>query len=187
MPTPGSITQLLNQWESDSHNALNGVVNEAYEKLWQQAQVLMRNERNNHTLETSALVNETYIRLLDISKLDWKDRNHFYAVAASIMRRILVDHARSKQSQKRGGNVIHLTVDQCRSNESNMVDILALSNAMTGLERRDTIQAQIVELRYFGGFTITQLAEYLKLSPATIKRKWVFAQAWLYRELSEAQ
>lgn len=187
MQSSGSITQLLEQWKDGSHNALNSVVEQAYEKLSQQARAMMRRERSGHTLQTRALVNETYIRLLEIRKLEWKDRKHFHAVAASIMRRVLVDHARSKQSQKRGSNVVHLTLDQVQSNATNIVDVLALNNAMTCLEQRDTTQAQIVELRYFGGLTIAQVAEYLNLSPATIKRKWVLAQAWLYRELAEAQ
>jgi len=192
MQSTGSITQLLEKWEGGSQDALNSVVEQAHEKLSRQARAIMRNERSNHTLQTRALVNETYIRLLEIRKIEFKDRQHFHAIAASIMRRVLVDHARTKQSQKRGSNLIPVSFDERDLNVScpgaqNMVDVLALSSAMTSLAQRDSIQEKVVELRYFGGLTIAEVAEHLKLSPATVKRKWTLAQVWLYRELNETQ
>lgn len=192
MQSTGNITQLLEKWEGGSKDALNNVVEQVHEKLARQARAMMRNERSNHTLQTRALVNETYIRLLEIRNIDLKDRHHFHAVAASIMRRVLVDHARTKQSQKRGNNVIHVSFDEQNANPTypgtqGMVDVLALNNAMTRLAQRDATQAQVVELRYFGGLTNAEIAEQLSLSAATVKRKWTLAQVWLYRELNEAQ
>jgi len=192
MQSTGNITHLLGRWEDGSLDALNCVVEQAHEKLAQLARAMMRNERKNHTLQTRALVNEAYLRLLEIHKIDLKDRHHFYAVAASIMRRILVDHARNKQCQKRGSNMVHVTFDEFQSKAidptgQGIVDVLALNNALTRLEQRDSIQAQVVVLRYFGGLTNTEVAETLNISAATVKRKWTLAQVWLYRELSETQ
>jgi RNA polymerase sigma factor (TIGR02999 family) len=192
MQSTGSITQFLERWEAGSPHALNHVVEQAYEKLAQQARGMMRGERRGHTLQTRALVHETYIRLLEIRNIDWQNRGHFYAVAASIMRRVLVDHARAKQSQKRGSDSIHVSLEKCEpvatdSSVPAMLDVVALNDAMISLEKQDPTQAQVVELRYFGGLTIAETADALNLSPATVKRKWAVAQTWLYRELSVNQ
>lgn len=183
MCTANSITELLNQWQGDRSEALDKLVEQVYAELSRKARAAMRQERNNHTLQTQALVHETYIRLLELRKIEWRDRQHFFAVASRIMRRILVDHARSNSAQRRKGNALCLTLDNVCADSPDFVDVLALDRALSSLAQHDSVQAQIVELRYFGGLTTAQTAQSLSLSPATIKRKWVLAQAWIYREL----
>jgi len=182
-----SITHLLNDWKGDRPRALQELIEHAYEELSRQAHGMMRGERCSHTLQTRALVHETYLRLVELREIDWKGRRHFFAVASSIMRRILVDHARSYRALKRGGDAVRVTLDEFAENAPDMVDVLALDNALTCLAKHDATQARIVELRYFGGLTIAQAAENLQLSPATVKRKWGLAQAWLYREMHEVE
>lgn len=178
------ITRLLRECNGGSPHALNALIESAYSDLSSQAQKLMRRERLGHTLQTRALVHETYIRLLELRELTWQGRHHFFSVAAVTMRRILVDHARSQRSSKRGGNVAHVTLEDSVDNSTNFVDLLALDTALGRLAEHDDVQAHIVELRYFTGLTIAEVSEQLSLSPATVKRKWQMAQAWLHRDLS---
>ena len=158
-----------------------------YAELHQQAARAMGRETPDHTLQATALVSEAYLRLIDQSRVQWRNRAHFFGVAAQLMRRILVDHARGRLAAKRGGGVRQLTLDGAdpagASPNDEAVDVLALHEALERLAALDPGQARIVELRYFGGMTIEDTAEALGLSPATIKREWAVARAWLRREL----
>jgi len=158
-----------------------------YAELHQQAARAMGRETPEHTLQATALVSEAYLRLIDQSRVQWRNRAHFFGVAAQLMRRILVDHARGRLAAKRGGGVRQLTLDDAdpvgASPNDEAVDVLALHEALERLAALDPGQARIVELRYFGGMTIEDTAEALDLSPATIKREWAVARAWLRREL----
>ena len=158
-----------------------------YAELHQQAARAMGRETPEHTLQATALVSEAYLRLIDQSRVQWRNRAHFFGVAAQLMRRILVDHARGRLAAKRGGGVRQLTLDDVdpvgASPNDEGVDVLTLHEALERLAALDPGQARIVELRYFGGMTIEDTAEALDLSPATIKREWAVARAWLRREL----
>lgn len=178
-----SITQLLNDWQGDRSQAFDQLVELVYAELSQKARQFMRGERDDHTLQTQSLVHETYIRLLELRKIEWQDRQHFFSVASVLMRRILVDHARARAAQRRNGGAICTTLKNVSADSPDIIDVLALDQALTKLAGKDLTQTRIVELRYFGGLTISQIAKSLKLSPATVKRKWALAQAWLYREL----
>ena len=143
----------------------------------------MRGERAGHTLQTTALVNEAYLRLADVEQLHWTDRAHFFAMAATMMRRILVDHARAHARDKRGGGVVMTSLDADLAAPDRDVDVIALDQALERLAQIDPRQARLVELRYFAGLTIDEAAEALRISPGTLKREWVIAKAWLFREL----
>ena len=168
-PAPGSI------------NALIPIV---YEELRRLAHHYMRGERNGHTLQTTALVNEAYMRLVDIERIEWRNRGHFFAMAATVMRRVLVDHARERGRDKRGGGLIFTTLAEHAIASSSAVDVLALDEALDRLADMDPQQARIVELRYFTGLTIEETADALGISPATVKRDWTWAKAWLHQQLS---
>jgi len=183
MKVTDSITKLLNDWQGERSHALDQLVEQVYAELSRKASNMMRGERSNHTLQTQALVHETYIRLIELRKIEWQDREHFFSAASAIMRRILVDHARAQAAQRRKGDAVCITLNNVSAADPDIVDVLALDNALTKLAAEDLAQARIVELRYFGGLTIAQTAHSLELSPATVKRKWTLAQAWLYREL----
>lgn len=177
------ITRLLEECNSGSKFALNTLVESAYNELSVQARNLMHRERRGHTLQTRALVHETYMKLLELREFKWQGRQHFFSVAAVTMRRILVDHARSRQSCKRGGNAVRVTLADHADGSADLVDLLALDKALSRLAEYDHVQAHVVELRYFTGLTIAEVAEQLSLSPATVKRKWRIARAWLHRDL----
>lgn len=177
------VTHCLKEWEEGSPQALSRLIELAYDKLARQAHGLMRRERAGHTLQTRALVHETYIRLLEMRAISCKGKQHFYAMTASIMRRILVDHARNKSAQKRGGDAIQITMGDVACCSSDAVDVIALDSALARLALRDTVQVRIVELRCFAGLTIPETAETLSISAATVKRKWTLAKAFLYREI----
>ncbi len=187
MNDASNITKLLNESRSDKSQSLDELVDLVYAELSRKASYLMRAERNNHTLQTQALVHEAYFRMLELRKIEWQDREHFYTVASTIMRRILVDHARARSAQRRQGDAICITLENVGDSSPDIVDVLALDHALNKLAAEDMAQARIVELRYFGGLTISQTANALELSPATVKRKWSLAQAWLYRELHPAE
>jgi RNA polymerase sigma factor (TIGR02999 family) len=178
-----SITQLLNDWQGDRTQAFDQLVEQVYTELSLKARQLMRGERDNHTLQTQSLVHETYIRLLELRRIEWQDRHHFFSVASALMRRILVDHARAHSAQRRKGDAICITLKNVSDDSPDIIDVLSLDQALRKLARKDLAQTRIVELRYFGGLTIEQTAKSLELSPATVKRKWTLTQAWLYREL----
>lgn len=160
-----------------------------YQELRRIAHQRMRDERQGygHLLQTTALVNEAYLRLRELRQIDWRDHRHFFSAAAGIMRRVLIDQARAGRSEKRGGEAVRITLDDDIASKNghldNGVDLIMLDTALHRLHEQDRTQAQIVELRYFTGLSIAETAHTLSLSPATVKRKWTLAQAWLYREL----
>ncbi len=186
---PADVTQLLVAWSKGDRSASDHLLPIIYDELHRSAARAMRNEPVGHTLQPTALVNEVYLRLVDQSRADWQNRSQFFAVAAQIMRRVLVDHARAHASEKRGGGTRSVTLDDLRDAaqpRSGELEILALNDALEKLEALDPNQARIVELRYFTGLNIEETAGALGVSSATVKREWAVARAWLRRELSDA-
>lgn len=190
MPAPDNesqrqeVSRLLAAWSRDDPAARDALLPIVYGELRRLAHHYMQGERAGHTLQTTALVNEAYIRLADLERLRWRDRAHFFAMAATLMRRILVDHARDRACEKRGGAVVFTTIDGERIASAPNIDVVALDEALDRLSTLDAQQTQIVELRFFGGLTIEETAEALGISPATVKREWTSARAWLYQQLS---
>jgi RNA polymerase sigma factor (TIGR02999 family) len=181
----GEITQLLNDWQAGSEQALNALTPLVYNELRRLAQSYLSRERAGHTLQGTALVHEAYLRLVDQRHVHWRNRNHFFALAAELIRRILVDHARAKRAEKRGGDQGKLSLEEGFDAPAPAgVDLVALDDALQLLARTDPQQSQIVELRYFAGLKIDETAEVLNISPATVKRDWVLAKAFLKREMS---
>lgn len=186
MPQPEEVTILLKAMTSGDENAPEKLLPIIYNDLRRLAGAYLSNERKDHTLQPTALVHEAYIRLVDWENVSWQNRAHFFAVAAQVMRRILVDHARGKKAEKRGGFGQLLSLDEAVSfQEKKDVDLVALDDALNELEKSDPRQAKIVELRFFGGLTIEETAEALRISPATVKNEWAFAKAWLRLELTK--
>lgn len=178
------ITQLLAQWKTGNEQALEQLVPLVYQELRTLARGYLRRERSDHTLQATALVHELFIRFATNGLTDWQDRTHFFGVAARAMRQILVAHARKHQAVKRGGGVVPLeydTVDEPYVGDQ--MDLSALDDALTVLAQRDPLQARIVELRFFGGYTIDETAALVACSAATVSREWQLARIWLYREL----
>jgi RNA polymerase sigma factor (TIGR02999 family) len=185
-PPPHEITRLLQAWSSGDEEALNRLTPLVYEQLHRVARRYMADERSGHVLQTTALVNEAYLRLFDYRPLKWKDRAHFFAVCAQLMRRILIDIARSNQYQKRGAGAPHVAVDETLDGGTKMsADILSLDDALGSLAKMDARKSQVVELRFFGGLSVEETAEVLKVSKETVFRDWRMAKSWLLRELSE--
>jgi RNA polymerase sigma factor (TIGR02999 family) len=184
-PSPGAITDLLHAWSQGSDDARDRLIPLVYQELHRRASRQLRQERQDHTLEPGALVNEAYLRLVDQTRVAWQDRSHFFAVASEMMRRVLVDHARGRSAQKRGGNRQKVALDDALAwCEQQDVDVVALDEALTELAALDSRQARIVDLRFFGGLSIEETAEALGLSPATVKRDWRLARAWLKRRMA---
>ena len=178
------ITALLGAWSRGNRSALNQLLPLVYAELRRIAGRQLRSERANHTLQPTALVHEVYLRLVNQRQVDWQNRAHFFGVAAQVMRRILVDHARRHSASKRGEGVRCVSIDEAKEvAASNEVPILALDHALARLEQVDSDLAKIVELRAFGGLTIEEAAHVLNVSPSTAKREWRTAKAWLNREL----
>jgi RNA polymerase sigma-70 factor, ECF subfamily len=181
------ITQLLLEWGKGDESALEHLLPAVYDELRRIARNFMRRQDPRHTLQTTALVNEAYLRLVDSSRVNWQDRTHFFAISAQIMRRILVDAARRKNSQKRGGDQLMVTLDEgIDVPVQNQTDLVALDEALSRLALLNPRYCQIVELRYFAGLTEEQVAETLEISARTVRRDWSVAKAWLYRELQAA-
>jgi RNA polymerase sigma-70 factor (ECF subfamily) len=179
------VTELLLTWGSGDRAALDELVPIIHEELRRLARHQMRGERDNHTLQTTALVNEAFLRLVDLRRIRWQDRAHFLALSARLMRRILVDHARSRGYQKRGGGAANVTFDESLvASPERGVDLVALDDALEDLARVDARKSQVVELRFFGGLSVEETAEALKISPETVTRDWRLAKAWLLREIS---
>ena len=177
------ISTLLRAWSDGDQSALKRLTTIVHEELRRLAHHYMQQERPAHTLQTTALVNEAYIRLVDYKRMQWQDRAHFFAVAAQVMRRILVDHARS-HNIKRGAGVPHVGLDDVAVVSGDRTgDLVALDDAMNALARLDPRKVQIIEMRFFGGLSVEEVAEVLKVSPATVRRDWSIAKFWLYREL----
>ncbi len=187
MSTPDAheVTQILREWNSgtDAQARLMPLV---YDELRRLAQRFLRRERADHTLQPTALVNEAYLRLVDQSRVEWQDRAHFYGVAAQVMRRILIDHARAHASEKRGGGSgPRLSLDEALLQpEERAAELLALDEALKLLHETDERKGRVVELRFFGGLSVKETAEVLGVHTATVERDWVVAKAWLYRELA---
>jgi len=154
-----------------------------YGELRRLAHHYMQNERAGHTLQTTALVHEAYVRLTDVDRMQWRDRGHFFAMAATLMRRILVDHARDRARDKRGGGLVFTAIDDEHIGPGPNIDAIALDEALERLAAIDPQQSRIVELRFFGGLTVEETADALDISPATVKREWTWAKAWLYQQL----
>jgi RNA polymerase sigma factor (TIGR02999 family) len=178
------ITQLLVAWRAGDETALDTLIPAVYSELRRIAGNLMRRQNPGHTLQASALVNEAFMRLVDSNLVDWQSRTHFFAVSAQLMRRVLVDAARKRNSQKRGGDRVRITLDERADLPKEAeTDLVALDDALTRLAELNPRHSKIVELRYFGGLTEEQVAETLKISARTVRRDWSVARAWLYREL----
>ena len=184
--TDGSedVAQLLADWAAQDPKALDRLVPLVYDELRRLAHYHMHGERAGHTLQTTALVNEVYLRLAGIKGLQWRDRAHFFAMAGTLMRRILVDYARQQKRDKRGGGVSVISLDGHAVASAPSVDVEALDEALQRLARVDPQQCRIVELRFFGGLSIEETAEALTISPATVKRDWTTAKTWLHHELA---
>ena len=179
-----SVTQLLMQWSRGDQACLNQLIPIVEDELHRIARRYMRRELPGHTLQTTALVNETYLRLIDQPRVTWRSRAHFFAISARIMRRILVDQARHAGSEKHGGDRLHLPLDEALVFlPSKSAALLALDEALTALAQHDPRKAQVVELRYFGGLSVEETAEALRVHTNTVIRDWAMAKAWLKREL----
>jgi len=170
-------------WSAHDPRARDALIPLVHEELRRLAHRYMRGERAGHTLQTTALVNEAYMRLVDVERIEWRDRGHFFAMAATLMRRILVDHARDRHRDKRGGGVVLTSLGDKAIAASPSLDVLALDEALARLSDMDPQQARIVELRFFAGMTIEETADALDISPATVKRDWTWAKAWLHHQL----
>jgi RNA polymerase sigma factor (TIGR02999 family) len=182
----GNITQMLRDWRDGQTQALENLLPFVYAELHRQAANFLRKERPGHTLQTTALINEAYLKLIDRRNVNWQDRAHFFAVAAQAMRRILVDYAKRKHRAKREGDQIKVTLEAAEmiSAKEKPVDLMALDEALNRLSEHDEQQARVVELRYFSGLTLEETAEALRVSRATVARDWETARAWLHRELT---
>jgi RNA polymerase sigma factor (TIGR02999 family) len=184
---PGEVTRLLQAWSDGDANALEQLTPLVYVELRRIARRYMGRERPDHTLQTSALINEAYLRLVDASKVPWQNRVHFFAVSARVMRRILVDFARTRQNLKRGGGARTVSLDDAKVTASEpSVDLFALNQALDRLAALSPRQSRVVEMRYFGGLTEEEMADVLNVSPRTVRHDWGLARAWLYRELTRS-
>jgi RNA polymerase sigma-70 factor, ECF subfamily len=184
---PHDVTQLLLDWSDGDRAALDKLVPIVHDELRALAHSYMRRERAEHTLQTTALVNEAYVRLVDCRRTRWQNRAHFFGVAAQAMRRILVDYARARRNAKRGGGEARVPLeDAAQAAEDRPAEFVALDEALAKLEGLDPRKARVVELRFFGGLSGEETAEVLGLSPATVQREWQIAKLWLLREVSES-
>jgi len=186
LPSTHEVTRLLKAWTTGDEQALEKLTPLVYEELHRRAHHYMVGQRSEHVLQTTALVNEVYLRLVDCKQMNWQDRAHFIAMSAHLMRRILIDFARSRGYQKRGGGAVHISLDEapsvCKEPDPNL---LALDDALKALAAVDERESKIVELRFFGGLSIEETAEVLKVSVETVMRDWRLAKSWLLRELTE--
>ena len=183
-PVTSEVTALLVAWEAGDPAALDRLMPVVHDELRQIARRCMARERTNHSLQATALVNEAYLRLVDVRQVAWQNRAHFLAIAARIMRRILVDHARSRGYQKRGGAAVLVTLDEAIAPASERThDVLAIHDALEALAKLDPRRSQVVELRFFGGLSVEEIAAVLHVSDKTVMRDWQLAEAWLRREL----
>ncbi len=184
---PPDVTQMLIEW-NDSGNAPARLMPLVYDELRRLARSYLRRERPDHTLQPTALVHEAYLRLVDQSRIKWQNRAHFFGIAAQMMRRILIDHARAHASEKRGGARQRLSLDEAAFlPEERAADLIALDDALKQLALTDKRKSQVVELRFFGGLSVNETAEVLGVHPATVDRDWIVAKAWLYRELGKGE
>ncbi|MBS1856277.1 MAG: sigma-70 family RNA polymerase sigma factor [Acidobacteria bacterium] len=186
-PSAPDVTQLLAQWSRGDQAALEQLLPLVYGELRRLASAYLRRERSNHTLQSTALVHEAFLRMVNQRDVQWKNRAHFFAIAAQMIRRILVDYARSQHAEKRGSGAVKLALDDAMAVPQAPVagvDLLGLNDALDKLGTLDERQSRIVELRFFAGLSIEETAEVMSLSPASIKREWQTARAWLFREMT---
>ena len=183
---PPEITVWLHEWSLGKERALEALMPIVYAELHRQATNYLRRERVGHTLQATALINEAYLKLIDQREVNWQNRAHFFGIAAQAMRRILVDHARSRHRDKRGGDAEHLPLEAAEftTSKEGSVDLIALDEALTRLSELDQRQSRIVELRFFSGMSVEETAEALGVSKATVKNEWRTAKAWLFQELN---
>jgi RNA polymerase sigma-70 factor, ECF subfamily len=186
-PGPHQVTTLLKEWSDGDETALEQLMPLVYDELHRLAHQHMRREKRGNVLQTSALINEAYLRLVDEPRVHWQNRAHFFGIAARLMRRILVDEARKRNSAKRGGGAIQVSLNEATSvAQEQAANVVALDDALRSLEAIDSRQSEIVELRFFGGLSIEETAGVLKVSPGTVMRDWTFARAWLRNEMNGA-
>lgn len=179
------ITRILHEWNERGRDGEARLLAQVYDELKRQARLLMARERSGHTLQPTALVHEAFLKLGDGSKIEWKDRSHFYGIISRMMRQILVDHARTRTAAKRGSATIHLSIEDVQvSVEQRAGSIVAVDEVLSRLEKIDERQAKIVEMRFFGGLSNSEIAEALSISDRTVVREWQAARLWLYRELN---
>jgi RNA polymerase sigma-70 factor (ECF subfamily) len=179
------ITQLLQAWRGGDERALDKLTPQIYRELHQAAKGCMQGERDGHSLQTTALINELYLRLADLKAVDWQNRAHFFALCARQMRRILTDLARARQSHKRGRGAYVISLDEAPAvSSAPHADVLAVDAALEALAKVDERKSRVVEMRFFGGLSVEETAEVLKVSPETVARDWRLAKAWLLREIS---
>jgi RNA polymerase sigma factor (TIGR02999 family) len=185
-PSPQEVTALLVAWSNGDRAALDKLMPLVYEELRHLAHRYMGKERAGHTLQTTALANEAYLKLINEREMRWQNRAHFFAVAAQMMRMILVDYARSRRYAKRGGGARQVSLDEALViSDERTGDLIALDDALSGLAALDERKSRVAELRFFGGLSVEETAEVLKVSPVTVMREWRLAKAWLHRELSQ--
>ena len=186
--SPEKVSQLLIDWSCGNKGALDQLIPLVDAELRRLAHQYMRQERPGHTLQTTALVNEAYLRLIDQRHVHWQNRAHFFGIAAQLMRRILVDYARNRRYAKRGGGALRVSLDEAAmESQERAVELIALDEALQNLAAIDPRRSQVVELRFFGGLSIEETAEVLKTSRNTVIRDWTMAKAWLYREIGKGQ
>jgi RNA polymerase sigma factor (TIGR02999 family) len=185
--TSTQVTELLVRWRGGDKAALDSLMPLVYTELRRIANRYLQGERSDHTLQSTALVHEAYVRMTQQDLPQWQNRAHFFAVAAQLMRQILVDHARSHRASKRGGSAYKLALDEAEEQPLvRDVDVVALDDALKSLAHMDEQQSRVVELKFFGGLTVEDTAEVLGVSPSTVKRDWTTARAWLFRELNRS-
>jgi RNA polymerase sigma factor (TIGR02999 family) len=186
-PSSRRVTRLLLAWRAGDRSALDALVPLVHDELRRRARRHMRGERVDHTLQTTALINEAYLRLVDIRQVQWQDRAHFFAMAARVMRRVLIDHARLRGYRKRGGGAQKVSLDEAPNlAQERRKDLVALDEALTALEAVDLRKGRVIEMRFFGGLSVEETAEVLKVSGDTVMRDWRLAKSWLLRELKRA-
>jgi RNA polymerase sigma factor (TIGR02999 family) len=179
------VTQLLQEWREGDRKALDALLPLVYKELRRLAHFQLRNERPDHTLHSAALVHEAYLRLVGLNPPQWESRTHFFAIAAQLMRQILVDYARRHRAAKRGASVCKLSVEKAAmTSRGEDVDVVALDDALHALAKIDARQSRVVELRFFAGLSLEEISEALEIGPATVQRDWTAARAWLHREIS---
>jgi RNA polymerase sigma factor (TIGR02999 family) len=185
-PPPNEITERLIAWGAGDRAALDQLLPVVYQELRRMAGNYLRQENPGHTLQPTALVHEAWLRLIDQARVDWRNRAQFFGVAAQMMRRILVDHAKAKHREKRGGDAVKLSLDDVINlSRERAADLIALDDALNELTRVDERKSRVVELRYFGGFTVEEIAQILEVSPETVMRDWKLAKAWLYQQIRQ--
>jgi len=183
IPTSQNLTQMLQAWGEGDEAARDALITIVYDQLRRIARHHLRYERPGHSLQTNALINEAYLKLIEQQSVSWESRNHFFGIAARLMRQILVDHARARQRLKRGGNAHQISLTAAEGEQVQNADLLALNDALEALSEVDPQRSQIVELRFFGGLTIEETAQVMRISTPTVERGWRAARAWLQTEL----